>query len=119
MLNDLNLPPLEARRQNIRLPYFYKINKRLVPAIPLQWYLTPKRQGRSIRAKVYEGFNTTNTVDRPACVNSQDFNLPPSKTDQYRQSFFIRTALEWDHLSDSIVNCDSVEDFKLALESRD
>jgi hypothetical protein len=34
MLSDLNLPPLEDRRRNIRLAYFYKVVEGVVPAIP-------------------------------------------------------------------------------------
>ena len=33
MFSDLNLPPLEDRRRNIRLAYFYKVVGGVVPAI--------------------------------------------------------------------------------------
>ena len=33
--------------------------------------------------------------------------------------FSLKTTLDWNHLSDSFVKCDSVQAFRSALESRD
>jgi hypothetical protein len=54
MLSDLNLPPLEDRRRNIRLAYFYKVVEGVVPAIPPQKYPTTRKPGRNIRAKNFQ-----------------------------------------------------------------
>jgi hypothetical protein len=56
MLSDLNLPPFEDRRRNIRLAYFYKVVEGVVPAIPPQKYLTSRKPGRNIRAKNFSNF---------------------------------------------------------------
>ena len=119
MLSDLNLPPLEDRRRNIRLAYFYKVVEGVVPAIPPQKYMTSRKPGRNIRAKNFSDFNTINIVSRSVCNNSRGFAVPTCKTDQYKNSFFVKTTLDWIHLSDSFVKCDSVEAFRSALESRD
>jgi hypothetical protein len=137
MLSDLNLPPFEDRRRNIRLAYFYKVVEGVVPAIPPQKYLTSRKPGRNIRAKNFSDFNTMNIVSRSICNNSRGFTVPsrktdqynnainivsrsicnnsrgftvPScKTDQYKNSFVVKTTLDWNHLSDSFVTCDSVK----------
>ena len=119
MLSDLNLPPLEDRRRNIRLAYFYKVVEGVVPAIPPQKYLTSRKPGRNIRAKNFGDFNTINIVSRSVCKTSRGFTVPSCKTDQYKNSFFGKTTLDWNNLSDSFVKCDSVEAFRSALESDD
>ena len=103
MLEDSKLPPLQDRRRNIRLSYYYKVVEGLVPAIPPQRYLTPRKPGRTIRAKSYSDFNTTNIIERSACHNSRGFSVPTSRTEQYKHSFFVQTTIDWNHLSDSVV----------------
>ena len=119
MLSDLNLPPLKDRCHNIRLAYFYKVVEGVVPAIPPQKYLTSRKPGRNIRAKHFSDFNTINIVSRSVCNNSRGFTVPSCKSDQYKNSFFVKTTLDWNHPSDSFVKCDSVEAFRSAFESCD
>ena len=104
MLQKYDLPPLEDRRRNIRLAYLYKVVEGLVPAITPKDYLKPRKPGRNIRAKTYSDHTVSNIVTRSVCNNTKGFTIPPSKTDQYKNSFFVRTVLDWNHLCDPIVN---------------
>ena len=119
MLTSLELPSLQDRRKNICLTYMYKIVKGLVPAISPGSYLTPRKPGRSIRAKKYTDFNTNNIVNRSVSNNTLSYVVPSHKTDQYKNSFFVRTVLHWNQLDKNIVHSTSVKAFKSALESRD
>ena len=119
MLTDLELPSLQDRRRNIQLVYFYKVVEGLVPAIPPQQYLSPLNSGRTIRANSFSDYTTCNIVERSACHNTRGYSVPTSRTDQYKNSFLRRTSIDWNHLCDSIVFCDSVEGFKSTLNSRD
>ena len=87
------------------------------------WYqllpVSSYKRGRNIRAKSYTDFDTTNIVDRSVCLNTRGFIVPASRTEQYRNPFFIRTTIDWNQLSESIVNCDTIKALKSALESRD
>ena len=103
MLQDLELPPLQEGRHNIRLAYYYKVVEGLVPATPPQNYMTARIRGRNIRAKQYTDFDTTNIVDRSACINNRGYIVPPSKAEQYRNSLFARTTIDLNHLSDQTV----------------
>ena len=119
MLSDLNLPPVEDRRRNIKLPYFYKVVEGVIQAILPQKYPTNRKPGRNIRGKNFSDFNTISIVSRSVCSNSRGFIVSSCKTDQYKNSFFVKTTLDWDHLRDSFVKCESVEAFRSALESRE
>ena len=76
MIKDLKLPTLQERRRDIRLSYYYKVVEGLVPAIPPQNYLSARKRGRNIRAKSYTDFDTTNIIDRSACLNTRGFIVP-------------------------------------------
>ena len=76
MLNDLHLLPLQERRYQNRLIFLFKIIEGLLPGIPPEQYLIPKRQGRNIRKTPFTDFVSTNFVHRYACSNQwrrQDF----------------------------------------------
>ena len=118
-IKDLKLPTLQERCRDIRLSYYYIVVEGLVPAIPPKNYLSARKRDRNIRAKSYTDFDTTYIADRSACLYTRGFIVSASRTEQYRNSFFIGTTIDWNHLSDSIVNCDTIEAFKSALESRD
>ena len=44
------LPPLQLRRQHLRLTLFYRVVEGLVPALPPHQFLTPQKHGRLIRS---------------------------------------------------------------------
>ena len=41
------------------------------------------------------------------------------KTDNYRNSFFAKTVLDWNKLCDSVVNAKTVDTFKTAVSKSD
>ena len=88
MLDDLDLPSLEERRCQQRLTFLYKVVKGHVPAINIDHYLRAQKPKRTIRAKQFEDFVKKNIVERSVCNNNQ----LPAKTEQFRNSFFVRTT---------------------------
>ena len=108
MLTDLGLPPLEERRRQQRLTLLYTVVKWHVLAINIQNDLKAQRPKRIIRAKLFEDYIKTNIVEKSVCNNSQCFVPIQVKSEHYRNSFFVRTTYDWNQLSDSAVNYDSV-----------
>ena len=105
MLQKLNLPSLQHRRQQQRLKLLYKINANQLPAIPPMNFLTPANQGkRKIKLKTNQDFQETNILQRQAFNNTMAFYIPPCINEKYRNSFFIRTLYDWNALSDSDIN---------------
>ena len=83
MLNELNLPTLQQRRKEMRLTFLFKIAEGLVPAIPPDLYLTPMRQKRHIKPRVFTDCETTNIVNKYVTNNTRPFVIPQSSTNTY------------------------------------
>ncbi len=116
MLEDLKLPSLQSRMRDLRLPQMYKMVNGLVPGLPPERFLQPKKPGRRIRASTrLAGYSAINVVDRSVTNNSKPFHVPDSKTLQFKNSFFIRTIIDWNHLDDRTVSAVSPEAFSTAL----
>ncbi len=115
MLNSLELQELRERHTSQRLIFLYKVVEGLVPAIEAEEYLKPARHKRLIKTRQYSDYQCSNIVDKHVRNNSKCFAVPPSKTPQYANSFFIRTVSDWNHLEDNAVQSTSVESFKSAL----
>ena len=96
----------------------YEVVKGHVLAINIEHYLRAQRPKRTIRAKQFEGFVKINIVEMSVCNNSQYFMPIPAKTDPFKNSFFVRTIYDWNKLSESDVNCDSVETFRTILTKK-
>jgi len=56
-----------------------------------------------------------NTIARQEIQNSCGFKIPDSKTEQYKNSFFIRTVANWNKLEGTVVTADSVTAFTSAV----
>ena len=119
MLSDLNLPSLEERRRQQRLTFVCKAVKGHMPAINIEHFLRAQRPKRTIRAKQFEDFVKKNIVEKSVCNNTQCFKPITAKSDQFRSSFFVRTVYDWNILSESTVNCNSVETFRILISKRD
>ena len=105
MLQELNLPSLQLRRQQQRLKLLYKIQANQIPAIPPMNFWTPANQRkRRIKLKTNLEFQETNILQRQAFNNTMAFYIPPCINEKYKNSFFIRTAYDWNTLSDSEIN---------------
>ena len=108
-LKDLYLPSLEQRRLYNRLVFFYKTANGHVPAVNIQHYTTQIESKRCIRPKRYSGYLYKNPIDSHARVNSKSYEVKTSNTAQYKNSFFIRTANDWNTLENPVV-CDGTLD---------
>lgn len=115
MLKDLGLESLKERRTINRLVFFYKVVEGLVPPIPPEEYLQPVRARRQIKSKKFSDCVTTDILDRQVVNNNSGFKVEQCRTEQYRNSFFARTTVDWNHLDNSIVHAETVEGFKTAL----
>ena len=89
-----------------------------VPAINIEHYLKSRRPKHTIRAKQYEDFVAKNNIENSVCNNSKCFKPVIAKTENYRNSFFVRTVYDRNKLSEDIVTCDSLETFKTLLLAR-
>ena len=120
MLKNLQLPSLEERRKQLRLIFLYKVVEGLVPAVPPQQFLKPKQNNkRQIRAKRFADCISNNIVAKSETCNSKAFEIPRSYTDQYKQSFFVSTLIDWNHLDNSIVSSSTIDSFKKKISLRD
>ena len=116
MLQELNLPPLQERRKQQRLTTLYKTVKGHIPAMPPENFLTPAdRNRRRIRPTTFKDFSYDNTIARQEIRNSCGLKIPDSKTEQYRNSFFLRTVADWNKLENTVVTADSVTAFSSAV----
>ena len=82
----------------------------LVPAMQSHDFLTPVRGKRLIKAKQY-----TDCIDNQATNNSKCFRPVQCNSDNYKNSFFPRTVIDWNHLDEDLVRAKSVDSFKKAV----
>ena len=116
LLRKLDLSPLQVRRQQLRLTFLFKVVEGLVPAMPPEHLFTFSKAGRKIRPKRNSSFETSNIVNRYTRNNNRSLEIKPCRTSQQRNSIFIRTAVEWNHLDDSTVNLKTTAAFKAKIE---
>jgi len=96
-------------RKYLRLVFLFKVVEGSVPAIPPEYYLIPQRPKRAVRVRTFKDHITSNILDSQ--VTNKCFRVPPSKSEPYRHSFFLRTITDWNHLEDDIVDAPSSEAF--------
>ena len=96
LISDLKWESLQQRRQDARLSLFYKMVYDLVD-IPSDRYLTPVAR---------PGLRHNNTLN---------YQLPLTRINAYKNSYFPRTIKEWNSLSEDKVQSNSIETFKARL----
>ena len=95
MLRELNWLPLKERRRDIRLAFLFQIIKGGV-AVQAEDYLTKAdSRTRNLHAHKYRHIN--------------------SNSDQFKNSFFVRTIPQWNDLTEASVNADTARAFKASL----
>ena len=99
MMKDLNWTPLQDRRRENRLLLFFKIINNLV-AIPPDKHIKFKDKKYNLRSN-----------------HSKEIILKHSETDSHKNSFFPRTVIEWNGLKENQVSCQTVSQFKAALQN--
>ena len=109
MLETLELSSLEQQRSINRLVFMYKVVERLVPTIPADDFLKPQKPKRQIRSRKYTDYISKNLVDRHSVNNDRCFVLETCKTDQLKQSFFVKKL--WSNGIESIL-ADSQHGFR-------
>ena len=115
LLNKLKLPELQDRRKQLRLILFLKVVEGLVPAIPADKFTKQQKPGRLIRSSTDKNFISSNTINSYVRNNDRCFVVHPCRTEQFRNSFFSRTVVEWNHLDNNIVHSASVNSFRTAI----
>ncbi|KAL8564564.1 hypothetical protein ACOMHN_003322 [Nucella lapillus] len=118
MLSTLELPTLQQRRRDLRLTFFYKVVEGLVPAIPSADILTPSKTGRRIIPRDFKDYASSSAISDHIRNNSRSFQVSRCQTDQFRNSYFVNTVREWNHLDEATVTTSSVESFKARLSDR-
>ena len=116
MLRELDLPSLQTRRRHLRLSFLFKIAEGTIPSLPPDKYLEPIKNKRNIKPKQFSDCVSKNIVEQYVTNNSRPFQIPPNNgSEQYKNSFFIKTIPEWNGLANNIVNAESLEAFKTRL----
>ena len=115
MLENLELLSLQERRQQARLMFLFNVAGGMVSAMSPGDFLTPRRKSRRIHAKKFTDYISSNPVQTQAIENSRCFNLLKANTEQYKNSFFGRSIIEWNNLSDPAVHAETVEAFRASL----
>jgi hypothetical protein len=117
MLKELNLTTLEERQKQQRLIFFDKVAEGQIPAMPSSDFITRNEGKRQITPKKFDNCISTNIVTRQSRINSKSVKVPEAKSEQYKNYFFVRTAIDWNNLEDNIVQSKTTEDFKTAIFS--
>ena len=115
MLRVIDLPLLQTRTQHQRLIFFYKVVEGQIPAVPPHEYISHQKPKRRIRTRTFQDCETTNIVNPQVRNNTRAVVVEHSNTEQYRNSLFIRTAIDWNHLENSLVRAKTTEEFKRLL----
>ena len=97
MLDELQWPTLEARRDQSSLLFFHKIHCGTM-SIDKDKYLTPSQSTRSTRSS----------------HNSQ-YCRPQTYSDALKYSFFPRTIPHWNSLAPSVVAAETTEEFRALI----
>ena len=122
MLEDLKLPTLQQRRLESRLVMLYKVVRGMpggmVPAINIDEFLIPLRNKRNIKPRLCSDFQTTNFVQRYSVNHTECFKIPESKSDQFKNSFFVRIVSDWNQLEGCQIRAETVNSFRQAVHKR-
>ena len=67
-------------------------------------FLVSQRPKRLIKAKQFSDFKSKNIVEQQVTNNSKCFVIDNANTDQYRNSFFVKTVIKWNHLDENTIS---------------
>ena len=97
MLDELEWPSLESRRERSSLTFFYKIHSGTV-SLDKDKYLTPAPNLRHTRAS-----------------HESQYTRPFAYSDALKNSFFPRTIPVWNSIPSSVVLSKTIEEFKASI----
>ena len=95
----------------------FKIVGGTVPAINADEYFFHQRAKRHIKARQFVNFQSSNIVEKSVVNNSKGYIVPNSNTEQFRNSFFLKTVIQWKYPEESVVTAETVEGFRSALQN--
>ena len=111
--NKLQISPLETRQKSIRLTLMYKVVEGLIPAMPPKNFIKFQRPGRNIKPKKDPNFTYSKSpMDNYVKNNDRCLEILNATSAQYKNSFFIKTASEWNALNNTVVHAKSPDIFK-------
>ena len=99
--------------------FLFKVVEGLVPAINPEEYLKPQKQKRRIKPRTYENFKSVNIVEKHSVNHDRGYEIEQCHSEQLKNSFFIKTVIEWNHLEQEVVHAETAEGFKTLLNYRD
>ena len=70
-----------------------------------------------VNSRQFENFQSSNIVEKSVVNNSKGYIVPNPNTEQFRNSFFVKTVIQWNHLEESVVTAETVEGFRSALQN--
>ena len=111
-MNDNNIDKLESRRKVLRLGMLYKIVNEQIPSIPPNQFLTQIPPKRKIKPRTFQDHQTENIIRKYGTNNNHCYCVTRSRTSNYRNSFFIRTVVDWNQLDEGTIMQPNITDFK-------
>ncbi len=91
----------------------------LVPAINHYEFLVKSKPKCKIKPKRFDNFENANIVNNSDKNNSKALETTVTSicnTEQYKNSFFIKSVIHWNQLDEEIVHAKTVESFKTAIQ---
>ena len=116
MLNRFRITNTREKKNSPTSNIYVQMVEGLVPAILPSDFITKTRPKRLIKSRQYSDFISQNIVENSVINNSKGLVFQRANTEPFKNSFFIRTVLDWNHLDDNKVNQSSLESFKTALQ---
>ena len=89
-----------------------------MPAINPEEFLNYQKPKRQIKPKQFTGYKSTNLVEKHSVNNDRAFTIEQCKSEQLKNSFFVKTIIEWNHLETAVVHAETVEGLKTLLSQR-
>ena len=90
-----------------------------MPAMQSHDFLTPVRGKRLVKAKKVTDCVTKNIIDSQSTNNSKCFRTVQCNSDTYKNSFFPKTIIDWNHLEEDLVRTEIVDSFRIAVHHWD
>ena len=118
MLQLNQLPTLQTRRKEIRLKTMYQIVEDRTPALPFANFLEfEKANKRKVKPKRFQDCISQNPMEKYAINNTRGLKVPVATKEAYKNSFFIKTAIDWNELPENVVTAPSVDAFTGAVRA--
>ena len=112
MLTNLNLDTLDNRRRNERLQFMYRTVRGSIPALPTETFFPPQKTNkRHIQPKQFPDHVSSHFVQQLTTNNTRCFIVPTAHTEQFKNSFFVETIVDWNQLNESQVQTETITDF--------